>query len=486
MHIMRRSVRFSLVLLLVPAMLLGTPVLVEAGTQFLSATNYDLGVSLLRVGAGDYSGDEVIDIVVTPPSSNWYTTACGTGTGTFTFSAEVCGTTGAPGSIAFGLFNDDEDLDMALACPGNNCVAVHINDGAGGFIGASSSSYPTNSTPVWVAAGDLNDDGYDDLVTANSGDDSVTVLMNDQDGTFTDTNYTVFVGGPTVQPSAIALGDFDGDGDLDIAVALRLNQSFRVMFNNGAGSFSVTQESAGLAPESIVSADFNDDGYYDVAVANYLADSSDNSVCVWLGGGGASHTDFVGPDWYSVGDYLTSIAAGDFNADGTPDLAVADEDDDRVSVLLGDGAGDFAAPDNYAVGEEPVCVVAADFNSDGACDLATANDAGHSMSVLLSRGSASTTRDLDLNLEAGWNMVSVPLTLDPEANTPDDVFPDAEAVYAWDPATKSYVVPTTIVPERSYWVAVTEADIVTVRSQVHVFTNSPLTVTMSASVTATQ
>ena len=462
MHITRRSVSLTLILLLVPAMLLGAPGLVGAGTLFGAATDYSEFIPCMRVAAFDYSGEGAVDLMVTPTSINWYMTVYGSDTGTFSLGSSTV-TTGVPSSIAFGFFNGDEDHDMALACAGNNCVAVHINDGAGGFSGAS--NYPTNMTPVWVAAGDLNDDGYDDLVTANSGDDSVTVLMNDQDGTFTATNYAVFVGGPRVQPSAIALGDFDGDADLDIAVALELDGTFWAAFNDGTGAFSfgMTRNSAGLAPVSIVSADFNDDGYDDVAVANYLTSGSDNSVCVWLGGAGDSHTDFVGPDWHSVGDYLTSIAFGDFDADGTPDLAVADKNDDQVSVLLGDGEGDFGAPDSYTVGDEPVCIAAADFDSSGACDLATANNAGCGMSVLLSQASPPTIVDVTLNLEVGWNMVSVPVEADDM--TVGVIFPDAEAVYTWDPGTKSYIMPTTIDPELSYWVAMTSADTVTVTGE---------------------
>jgi len=72
----------------------------------------------------------------------------------------------------------------------------------------------------------------------------------------------------------------------------------------------------------------------------------------------------------------------------------------------------------------------------------------------------STSVDVDISLAIGWNMVSVPV--EAADMSVDAVFPDAEAVYWWDPATKSYTVPTTIAPELSYWVAVTSADTVTV------------------------
>jgi len=153
MHRVKRAARIAFALLVFSLLSLSSPPLLADATLFGTATNYNESIPCLRVAALDYSGDGAVDLMVTPTSINWYMTVYGSGTGTFTLGP-VPTTTGIPGSIAFGLFNDDEDLDMALACPGNNCVAVHINDGAGGFIDAS--NYMTNMTPVCVAAGDLN------------------------------------------------------------------------------------------------------------------------------------------------------------------------------------------------------------------------------------------------------------------------------------------------------------------------------------------
>jgi len=60
---------------------------------------------------------------------------------------------------------------------------------------------------------------------------------------------------------------------------------------------------------------------------------------------------------------------------------------------------------------------------------------------------------VDVSLTAGWNMASVSLTLG--NNSVSAVFPGVAAVYTWDPASKSYVVPSTIEPNKGYWVAVT-------------------------------
>ena len=68
-----------------------------------------------------------------------------------------------------------------------------------------------------------------------------------------------------------------------------------------------------------------------------------------------------------------SVAVGDFNGDGQPDLAVANYFSDNVSVLLGNGDGTFQAAVNFAAGTSSCSVAVGDFNGDGKADLAVAN-----------------------------------------------------------------------------------------------------------------
>ena len=72
----------------------------------------------------------------------------------------------------------------------------------------------------------------------------------------------------------------------------------------------------------------------------------------------------------------------------------------------------------------------------------------------------SPQQRVELSLKAGWNMVSVPVVADDLSR--DAVFPGVAAVYTWNPVTKSYSVPTTIEPEKGYWVAATVEDTITV------------------------
>lgn len=70
---------------------------------------------------------------------------------------------------------------------------------------------------------------------------------------------------------------------------------------------------------------------------------------------------------------------------------------------------------------------------------------------------------VDIELERGWNMVSVPII--PDDPAAEVVFADAEVVYWWDPATKGYVCNPDIDPRYGYWVAAIEPMTITVTGQ---------------------
>ena len=95
-----------------------------------------------------------------------------------------------------------------------------------------------------------------------------------------------------------------------------------------------------------------------------------------------------GPDTnFPVGSNPWSVAVGDFNRDGNPDLAIANQASANVSVLLGNGNGGFGATTNFAVGIGPVSIAVGDFNRDSNPDLVTANAIYDNVSVLLGNGS---------------------------------------------------------------------------------------------------
>jgi hypothetical protein len=77
------------------------------------------------------------------------------------------------------------------------------------------------------------------------------------------------------------------------------------------------------------------------------------------------------------------MATGDFNGDGKVDLAITDQNDNSVSILLGNGDGTFQNPLEFTTGNFATGVAAGDFNGDGRLDLAVANFNSSTVSVLL-------------------------------------------------------------------------------------------------------
>jgi hypothetical protein len=130
---------------------------------------------------------------------------------------------------------------------------------------------------------------------------------------------------------------------------------------------------AGSLPVSVAVGDFNGDGIPDLAVANNTYPNG--TVSVLLGKGDGT---FLTAVTYAAGTYPRSVAVGDFNGDGIPDLAVANEgtspsfSDSSVSILLGKGDGTFLPAVNYAAGAGRRSVAVGDFNGDGKLDLAVA------------------------------------------------------------------------------------------------------------------
>jgi hypothetical protein len=230
--------------------------------------------------------------------------------------------------------------------------------------------------PDLVAGGDFNNDGVADLVVANSGENTISVLLGKGNGTFQPP--AKFSAGRS--PYAIAAGDFNGDGNLDVAVTNRDDNTVSLLLGNGDGTFRTqTAYAVGNSPLGIAIADFNLDGNADVVVAN----ANDNTVSILLGNGDGTLQPQVA---YPAGSLPYGIAVADFNGDATSDVAVASSSNNSLSVLLGNGDGTFQPQILVPVGNDPLYTVALDLNGDGIPDLVAANYKDDTISVLMGNG----------------------------------------------------------------------------------------------------
>jgi len=211
---------------------------------------------------------------------------------------------------------------------------------------------------------------------ANYYTNNVSVLLGNGDGSFQTARSFAAGSGPT----SIAVGDFNRDGLPDLAVVnnnYEYDNNVSVLLGDGDGSFQAARSfGVGNLPTSVAVGDFNGDGLPDLAVTNSISDN----VSVPLSNGDGS---FQAAISFAAGSGPTSVAVGDFNGDRLPDLAVANSISNNVSVLLGNGDGSFQAARSFGAGFLPTSVAVGDFSGDGLLDLAVANSNSNNVSVLI-------------------------------------------------------------------------------------------------------
>jgi hypothetical protein len=309
-----------------------------------------------------------------------------------------------PASVAVGDFNLDGKPDFAAVNANSDNVTIQLGNGIGGFSKSAGSPVSTGHFPTFVAAGDFNLDGKPDLAVTNNSSNSVTILLGDGSGGFTQPAGSP-VGAGTF-PNSLAVGDFNLDGKPDLAVTNQAN-NVTILLGNGGGGFSQAAGSpigAGTFPDSVAVGDFNLDGKPDLAVANLTS----NNVTILLGNGSGGFTQAAGSP-VGAGTFPVSVVVGDFNQDGKPDLAVANPSSNNVTILLGNGSGGFtqSAGSPVAVGTFPLAVAVGDFNLDGKPDLAAANNNSNNVTVLLGNGSGGFTHPTRSPVNTGTFLVSI-------------------------------------------------------------------------------
>ena len=148
----------------------------------------------------------------------------------------------------------------------------------------------------------------------------------------------------------------------------------------GFSFLNVSNPATVSEPNVVGAADFNGDGHVDLAVSN--SNSGAVKLTILLGNGDGTFKAVLPSP--TVGLYPDSIAIGDYNRDGAPDIAITSVDDNTVTILLGNGDGTFTAAPTLNTISTPQSVVTGDFNRDGFADLAVVN--GNAVLIFLGKG----------------------------------------------------------------------------------------------------
>jgi hypothetical protein len=247
--------------------------------------------------------------------------------------------------------------------------------------------FPLNigSRPNDIAVADLNKDGRLDIVTCNA-EDTVTILLgNGRSG------FTPAPGSPIkIAAHLIVVGDVNNDRNLDLALTHHDSFGVEVLLGAADGRFAPAPGSPFIAHQGtnphnhgLALSDFNSDGNLDVTTSN----QDDNSVSVLLGNGRGNFTPAAGSP-FAVGRAPYPHAIGDVNRDGNLDIVTPNVGSNNVTVLLGDGRGGFKAAANspYAVASRPYYIAIGDISGDGNPDLITTHDDINLISTLLGDG----------------------------------------------------------------------------------------------------
>ncbi|RZK88680.1 MAG: VCBS repeat-containing protein, partial [Hymenobacter sp.] len=290
-----------------------------------------------------------------------------------------------PFGLAVGDVNGDGKPDLLVAKANSDAVGVLLGAGNGTFqaiatYASGSSSYPRN-----LKVADVNGDGYPDLVTANSGSNSIGLLLGNGTGAFP--SVSTYPTGTNSQPWDVAVADVNGDGRLDMLATNITTSQVAVLLNTGSGIQAAATYSTGNGtnPTGIAVRDVNADGKLDVLTANYALGST--TAILLLGNGNGTFQPAVALATGSSSSPI-QLAVGDVNSDGKPDVLTANYNSSTASVLLGTGNGTFQPPVIYSTGSGSNAQVIAlgDMNGDTRLDLVAANSNSNSVGVLLPLG----------------------------------------------------------------------------------------------------
>ena len=412
-------------------------------SSFPGSFAYRLTGTVTSVNSPPFSPNGTIDFLDTT-NSNYVLASATLFAGANTSSLSSYLTYGAgyqPSLIAVADMNQDGIPDLVVAdysvqpesqggAVTYSAINVLLGKGDGTFEAAIGSPI-IGLEPQAIAVGDMNGDGYPDVVVVDSYSPTVYVFLNDGKGdggltgpntyNFWDPNGNNRMG----EIGSVALGDVNGDGKLDAILTFPYPdyylgtsceggldcEIFGVMYGNGDGTLQMSSTAnpppwvpvfsdgfgiTGTVEQSTVAlADLNGDGKLDVVNVELDAETAQPYVSVILGHGDGS---FAAPVLYNIGGYgAGAVAVGDFNGDGIPDLVVtgygaAGGMSSTVGVLYGNGDGTFQAIESYTIpsAEVPISVSTADMNGDGYLDAVTANK-DSSISILYGNGTSPSS-----------------------------------------------------------------------------------------------
>jgi VCBS repeat protein len=360
----------------------------KGGGAFAGSRTYLLDVGQTMLAASDLDGDHFLDLAVasrmtSAPRGN-LSVLWGKGGGKLSPPLRIADA--EPFLLQAADADGDGLPDLVIRQDTGN-LSIFLNQGDRSFAGEEK-IVCENPVSGFVLA-DLDGDGLPDLTLVSEAAASLGVLMNAGGG-----SYAPILEYPLASSArSIAAADFNGDGRVDIAAGR--DGQVSVLFNQGDGHLGIPVDTpvAGI-PDFLQAGDLDGDGHLDLAAA-----SSMTASVLWNDGDRSFQLDgyravpLLGCTENSCGGHEVSLVLEDLDGDGRTDIVLSSSDKPEIlSAMLSRGGRSFEARAIY-VDSSLRSIQGGDFNGDGSADLAFLG--GRGVEVLLKRPGLLQGRDCD-------------------------------------------------------------------------------------------